>query len=117
MGIPGNYIPKPHSFISVFAPDKILHLILFGVLAYLTALNLDVWRIDKKVEISIAINIIFGTMYGAFTELLQRYIISGRDGNYYDLLADFVGIIVGVFVYFNYKSKIEKIQYLRFLKE
>lgn len=95
--IPGNYIPRITSFLDWLGPDKIVHLILFGVYAYLMAKGFR-----KQVTYSILkenpliSSIIVGIVFAIFTEVMQRFVIPGRNGNVYDFAADVLGTFLGI---------------------
>jgi VanZ family protein len=95
--MPGNYIPRISSFLDWFNPDKILHLILFGTYTFLL---LEGFRRQegrtffKKRPILLALFI--GIVFAIFTEVMQKHVIPGRNGNIYDFLADVLGSILGI---------------------
>jgi VanZ family protein len=95
--MPGNYIPKVLSFLDWLSPDKIVHLILFGVYAYLLAEGFvrhdRPWFTSRYPVVS---SLIIGIVFAFFTEMMQRFVIPGRHGNIYDMLADMLGSIMGL---------------------
>lgn len=49
--------------------------------------------------------------YGALTELMQKYVFVNRYGSYFDFLANSIGCVLGVIVFYLYlKKKIKKIE-------
>ena len=99
--MPGNYIPKVLTFLDWLSPDKIVHLILFGVYAYLLAEGFV--RQDRPWFTSrypIWSSLIIGIVFAFFTEVMQRFVIPGRYGNIYDMLADILGSILGITVWY-----------------
>ncbi len=99
-GIPGDYIPHVLSFRDWLQPDKIVHVAIFGVLALLLLRGILTRRPGKKPQrFAEPIVLFIGTVFGALTELLQRYLFIGRSGNVFDLLADIAGLLAGIAVY------------------
>jgi VanZ family protein len=100
MGIPGNYFPQPVPFIRLFSPDKIVHLILFAPFAYLLLKDLSSTKHTKKQRKKLyVITFVNGTVYAIMTELLQFFVFVGRNGNYVDAIADIIGILLGIGVF------------------
>lgn len=93
---PGNYIPKVTKFFDWLSPDKLVHLFLFciyGILVF-EGLNRQSWiaNIRKRAVIT---GFLLGMIFAFFTEVMQKYVIPGRNGNYLDFLADILGLILG----------------------
>lgn len=105
IGIPGSYIPKPHKFLEIISPDKIIHLIMFGPLSFLTARG--IWRQHQNLKSAVLSSLSLGIIYAITTELLQFFVIPGRNGNIYDALADCIGVLIGVYVF--YKTRGNKV--------
>ncbi len=80
---------------SVALSDKFLHAAFYTVLAI-------AWLLPLKSPISniqFPIYVVLGvTAYGAFLELLQHFCTLTRSGEWLDLLADFVGALIGVMI-------------------
>lgn len=98
ISIPGNYVPKPPRFIELFSPDKIFHLLLFAPFSYLLARGF--WKTMRQMKKSILISISFGIIYAISTELLQYFVVRGRNGNFFDTIADCVGVFIGAYVFY-----------------
>jgi VanZ family protein len=99
--MPGNYIPKVLTFLDWLSPDKIVHLILFGVYVYLLAEGFV--RHDRSWFISrypVWSSLIIGIIFAFFTEVMQMFVIPGRYGSIYDMLADILGSILGITVWY-----------------
>lgn len=111
-GLPGSCFPAVKTFWQWLGPDKIVHLFMFGGLAFLIAFG---YRDDycqgtksfgKKL---LALSFVISTAYGALTELLQKYVFIGRCGSRFDFYADVIGCILGVFIFkATYRKKIKK---------
>ena len=98
--MPGNYIPKVFTFLDWLSPDKIIHLVLFGVYAFLLAAGFS--RMGKPVLMAkhpMLSGLIIGIVFAIFTEVMQKFVIPGRHGNIYDMLADLLGSILGIAVW------------------
>ncbi len=84
--VPGKSVPT----VFVFTWDKLLHIIeyfLFGILGYRAFEN-------RHKYIAIIISM-FGILFGCFDEIWQSF-IPGRFPSYYDVIADGIGVILGV---------------------
>jgi VanZ family protein len=98
--VPGNYIPRILTFLDWLSPDKILHLILFGVYTYLLAEGFA-----RKGENNILAkypllsSFLLGIVFALFTEVMQKFVIPGRHGNIYDMLADLLGCMLGILLW------------------
>ncbi len=107
-GVPGKYIPRVTRFIDWLSPDKAAHLLLFGVLAFLTAYGFreSFSQAQKRSSITLFV-LVSGIVYGGLTELLQSYVFIGRDGNLYDFLADVLGTLLGfgIFLFWHKKNR------------
>ena len=88
------YLPPPVLSLG----DKVLHGMMYTVLA--AAWMMPVINAKLKIKNSklrIALWVVLGvTAYGALMEVLQRYCTMTRSGEIADVIADFVGAIVGV---------------------
>lgn len=81
---------------SVSLNDKLLHGAMYALLAVTWALPL---RKLSTFNFHLSTYIICGvTAYGAFLELLQHFCTLTRSGEWLDLLADFVGALIGVII-------------------
>ncbi|MCK5211444.1 VanZ family protein [Candidatus Parcubacteria bacterium] len=82
--------------------DKIFHILLFGVLAYLILYSLAPHKIAIKTSILIAC--FFSALASVGVEIMQRY-VPGRTVSEYDFLAGLIGIIIFVLFYYVRKEK------------
>lgn len=112
-GFPGSYIPRVSGFWDWLSPDKIVHVLIFGTLCFLIFYGLREQYFKSKKRYVYALAVLFITfLYGMATEILQRYVFIGRDGNLYDFLADAAGGILGFLAFillFNKKKRQPKI--------
>ena len=97
---PGNYIPKISSFLDWLGPDKLVHLFLFGTYTYLWSEGFHKQLKSRLLQgYPLLFSFIFGMIFATFTELMQAHIISGRNGNVYDFLANALGCALGILVW------------------
>lgn len=101
IGIPGNQIPEVPTFIEWLSPDKILHVVIFGILSYLILFG-DSKQYLKSHHRSyyIVIAVLISSVYGFITELLQFYVFVGRNANIFDVYANTLGSISGGVAYY-----------------
>ncbi len=111
-GIPGNYFPEITSFWDWLSPDKLVHLFLFSIFVMLLIIGLyKQYCIEnlRYFNISIIISVFIGIIYGGITELLQKFVFIGRSASIYDFIADSIGSILGVVLFFIFfKKKLSK---------
>lgn len=95
--VPGNYIPRITTFFDWISPDKILHLILFGIYTFLLAAGFSKQSGSSLLKQNpVIISIIIGIVFAFFIEVMQKYVIPGRNGNMYDFFADVMGTFLGI---------------------
>lgn len=68
--------------------DKVAHFSAFLLLAFLAILSFT--------KVKPAYFVIIITIYGVMIEILQKYMKLGRTFDYFDILADFLGTILGL---------------------
>ncbi|NTW23769.1 MAG: VanZ family protein [Lentimicrobium sp.] len=103
---PGGFFPKVNSFWSLFSPDKIIHLLIFGVLIYLLLRGSVQQYKTKKSRYIIAIPIVITGFTAIATEVFQAVFPIGRDASIYDVIANFGGCITGYYTFSFFKNKI-----------
>jgi VanZ family protein len=84
--IPGNAYPK----VDLLNADKIVHLFEYGFLGFLL---FKAFPQDKTIYVLGLI--ICGILFGNFDEWYQQF-TPGRFSSYWDILADSIGVIIGV---------------------
>lgn len=82
--------------------DKIVHFIMFFPYPFIAWLTCKHSRhLAKFRNYSIWITFFSGLLLAVFTEVVQKLLIPGREGDAYDFLADFIAIILGTtIIYF-----------------
>ena len=78
---------------SVSANDKLIHGLLYGVLAVTWLIPLLRTCPHVRTYLYVCVG---ATMYGALMEALQRFCTLTRSGEIADLLADFIGVSIGI---------------------
>ena len=111
-GLPGSCFPTVKTFWEWLGPDKIVHLLMFGTLAFLIPFGYRCdyvqWDIAYRKRL-LWLSLLIAAAYGGLTELLQRYVFIGRSGSLYDFYADVIGCVLGVFIFkMSYRKKIKK---------
>lgn len=85
--IPGNDLP-PAPFLAAIHFDKIVHIVLFGVLVYLFCVPLK----NQANFLSLCFKIaMWGWIYGIAMEFVQKYCVPNRSFDITDIIADGVG--------------------------
>ncbi len=93
--LPGPDIPQV-SFLDEIYFDKWVHAGLFGGMTFLFCFPfIKNFTASKKLMISIAI---ICALYGVAMEYVQKYFAFERDFDYYDMIADSVGAIIGYYI-------------------
>ena len=92
--MPGNDVPK-WPWAEVIHLDKIVHFVLFGVLAWLLT-GVFIHQHSMKVKRAVFVALIVAVVYGGFIELLQGWMGMGRSADVWDLLVDALGAAVAV---------------------
>lgn len=78
--------------------DKIVHFLMFYILGIFVCSEL-IFQTEYSYKTISLITILLVGLYGGIIELLQNYIFVYRSGDFYDLLADVLGGILGVIMY------------------
>lgn len=112
-GLPGSCFPTVKTFWQWLGPDKIIHLVMFGTLAFLIpfgfryeCLKNEKTYLNKLLWLSLLLSI----TYSGATELLQKIPVLHRNCSMYDFLADVIGCVLGVFIFKSFiKKKLKKI--------
>jgi len=90
--IPGEDLPKADSWMIEINYDKLIHVGIFGVLAFLFMRPIAISSFSKKQKINYFIKIAIATIvWGYTTEVIQKFYIPGRSYDLTDWLADSLG--------------------------
>ena len=87
--------------------DKGIHFIFYAIFAILLyfPLRLNTTRAYTFVTISILV-LLVGFALGAVVELIQHYFIVGRFGEYLDIVANTIGLLIGLLISEVYNRKV-----------
>jgi VanZ family protein len=112
LSLPGNSFHTPSRWFGNFPVDKLVHVILFGSLAFSFFFHFEKTNSQKLKTIRAkAYVLIFCILYGIGMEYYQKYYVPTRGFDVNDMLADAVGAIFAlpIFNWFNkiYLSKVK----------
>lgn len=91
--LPGKNLPA----VEIPYLDKIVHLILFGLLTFMWLWVNNLKNGHHIVKILWILFLLF--FYGIVIEGLQEYLIVARNADSWDLFANFLGILIGLLVF------------------
>jgi VanZ family protein len=95
--LPPSNFPK----VDILSFDKLIHVFLYTVLVFLTVLGLKKQNSFKFLRYhSNKVSIIYGLLFGIFTEYLQQAIAIGRDADWNDVIANSIGCGLGFICFF-----------------
>ena len=105
-GIPGDKIPEM-TFWQWLKPDKIVHLLIFGLLCFLMirsflALNTGSFFYKNAKMLSLLLTI----FYGVLIEILQATVFIHRSGDVRDAIANSIGAFVGLWIFGKMAKKV-----------
>ena len=114
VGLPGECFPTVVCFWDWLSPDKVVHLIMFAALSFVS-----LWGFRKKLydinhphRKKIFLSISLATLaYSGITELLQKYLFINRFCSLFDFIANTIGCIIGIIIFhFLMQKKMKKIK-------
>ena len=89
---PGYDLPKVDSWFEMISGDKLIHVGVFGLLAFLFFLPVSRSSWSRKEKLYYLLRIAIATsIWGLTTEFIQRFFIPGRSFDLRDWLADSIG--------------------------
>jgi VanZ family protein len=102
---PGNYFPEVPNFLDLFQPDKIVHILIYGTLTFLTSRGLIKQYSSKLLRYNaISIGFVYSVLLGGVVEILQTAMKLGRYGSIYDFIANSVGCLIAVLIIRKYQK-------------
>lgn len=116
IAIPGNFIPTVRSFKDWLQWDKIVHLIIFGILSFCILTDYSKQTLKNIKLLHYSIICLICLTYSGFTEWFQSLDFISRDGNLFDFFADSIGVFLGLFAFFLYRKTKNKISIKIFKK-
>ena len=104
-GLPGDKIPKL-TFWQWLKPDKMTHLVIFGVQAWLLLTAFQSPHAPRSIHTHpVRWAILLTILFGVLTEVLQVYVFVNRFGDWKDAMANALGALLGVSIYRRRKPK------------
>ena len=99
-GLPGSCFPKVSPELSL---DKVAHFLMYAGFTFIT-----VWGYRRPYHENgkayrwkaILITLAIGIVFGALTEVMQETLVPSRIGSVYDWIADTLGSLLGVAIYY-----------------
>lgn len=99
-GLPGTLFPHAKPVIGL---DKVAHLLMYAGFAFAC-----VWGYRKQYvsnglaykKRALIITLAISIAYGGLTELMQEYFVPMRTGDWIDFLADSIGTLLGLLVFY-----------------
>lgn len=108
---PGDKLPKVDSWLIKIDYDKLIHVGIFAVLAFLFMRPIAKSSIPAREKWHSFIKIAIATaIWGLTTELIQKFFIPSRSFDLADLLADVIGGIIAMFYCKRYFLKSVKLK-------
>jgi membrane associated rhomboid family serine protease len=96
--IPGSAIPH-NKWTDLLSIDKAVHAFLFAVLMLLFLRGFKrQTRYPLLQSHTVIILILLCAFYGGFIELFQNYMLTDRNGSWFDWIADIFGCISGIII-------------------
>lgn len=84
----------------LFSFDSFAHAFLFAVLTYLMTVGLKKqFTFPKLQHYAIRTALFVSTLFGIFIELLQHFLIPGRQGDILDVLSNTIGCLIGIVIF------------------
>jgi len=106
LGLPPSDFPSD-SFLNIPYKDKIVHVILFLILALLLARGFALQnKFIFPAKYSFILALVISTGYGGLTEMLQGSVFTQRTCDVFDFIFDFAGSLSGAFLFIIMKGKI-----------
>lgn len=105
---PGQYIPPPVTLWDFIGVDKIVHAVLFGVLTILLTRGFRKQYTYSRLRYYAAlVAVVLSLIYGASTEIIQGNFMKDRYFEFFDMLANATGCILGliILIFVDYRHK------------
>jgi len=99
-GLPGSVFPRVKPVVGL---DKVVHLCMYSGFAFLCLWGYRKQFISNGVKYkrkAILLAIVISIAYGGLTELMQEYLVPTRTGDWVDFLADSIGTLLGVTIFY-----------------
>jgi VanZ family protein len=97
--VPGNQVPDV-PLINIPHLDKIVHFILFFVLALVLLFELNKIRLERKPLLNAYLwSALVSIGYGVLIEALQHYVFVSRSASFWDVLANSLGVLFAILIF------------------
>jgi len=90
--------PSPQRLPSFEFSDKLLHFGAYAVLGVLFYRAYQTLPFNTNIQLLVLFSMISASLYGVSDEIHQSF-VPYRDGSFWDVIADILGAVCGVFVY------------------
>ena len=101
--IPTNEMPKLLHFLIPI--DKIIHVFIFLALTFLWLSYINSLLNNTK-PIVLFFILVVCLLYGILIEVIQEFYVSSREAEFFDIIADLLGVSLGLLFFRNYKNRI-----------
>ena len=97
--LPSHSMPDT-SIWALISFDSFAHAVMFTVLVFLMIVGLKKqFTFLKLKHYAIRFSFFFSSIFGIAIELMQHFLISGRQGDIFDVLSDIVGCLCGIVLF------------------
>ena len=101
--IPTNEMPKLLHFLIPI--DKIIHVFIFLALTFLWLSYINSLLNNTK-PIVLFFILVVCLLYGILIEVIQEFYVSSIEAEFFDIIADLLGVSLGLLFFRNYKNRI-----------
>ena len=98
-GLPGSVFPRVKPVVGL---DKVAHICMYAAFAFACLWGYRKQFVSNGIEYkkrAILLAVVISIAYGGLTELMQEYLVPSRTGDWFDLLADSVGTLIGALLF------------------
>lgn len=90
--------------VEIIGIDKLIHIFIYLILSFLLAWGLKKTVKYKKLSLKmLAAVFLFTSLYGLSMEIAQKLMTTGRNFEYYDIIANIIGSLIGVLFFIRKK--------------
>jgi VanZ family protein len=105
-GVPGDFFGGINSSWKWQHTDKIVHWFIFAVFSYLLLHGHRRQYPGIKLRYKpVLLALALGTLFSAFTEIMQQHVFRGREGDFADFFANVAGTLSGALFFFTWYRK------------
>ena len=90
--------PSPEYVITFALSDKLMHVLAYAIMGILFFRAYGTMPVKKNLSLLTGLSIVSASLFGVSDEIHQ-YFVPGRSAELWDLIADVIGSISGVFLY------------------